>query len=150
MTDRPSIEVHASARSSAPPEAVWQLLADARGWKRWTRFAYSELEREGDPPPDGVGAIRRFGTKRQHSREEVVHFEPPRQLSYTLLAGLPIDGYRADVVLTPEDGGTRIDWTGRCHARRGTGWFWKAFLTTALRDFSRRLARAAATTDPVH
>lgn len=149
MTDRAQIMVHATAVSSAPPETVWRLLADARGWKSWTRFTHSDLEREGDPPPDGVGAIRKFGTKRQQSREEVVHFEPSRQLSYTLLAGLPIDDYRADVVLTPEGSGTRIDWSGRFDARRrGTGWFWKAFLTLALRDFSKRLARAAPT--PVH
>ncbi|HEX5614088.1 MAG TPA: SRPBCC family protein [Acidimicrobiia bacterium] len=144
MSERPKLEVHGSAVSSAPPEAVWALLADARGWTAWTRFTHASLEREGDPPPDGVGAIRCFGTKRQQSREEVVHFEPPRQLSYRLLKGLPIDDYRADVVLTPDGTGTRVDWTGRFHARRpGTGWFWRAFLTLALRDFSKRLARAA-------
>ena len=66
--------------ANAPIETVWELLADARGWSTWARFARSELLAEGIPAPDGVGALRAFGVGRIGSREEVVLFEPPQRL----------------------------------------------------------------------
>lgn len=136
-------------RAAAPPERVWALLADARGWRRWTRFSVSELEREGDPPPDGVGAIRRFGGGRVVSREEVVAFDPPSHLSYVILSGMPVRRYRADVTLEPDGGGTLLTWSARFEPRiAGTGPVLRAFFTLVLRDFARRLARAASSAPP--
>jgi len=104
--------------SSAPVEAVWALLADARGWSRWARFAQSDLAKEGQPVPDGVGALRVFGTGPFKSYEEVVAFDPPHHLAYEIRKGMPIDGYHADVHLEPRDGGTVIRWSSRFdHAR---------------------------------
>ena len=80
-------------------------MSRAELWKTWTAFPSTGLEREGDPAPDGVGAIRRFGFGSMGSREEVVVFEPPTHLGYVLHSGLPISGYRSDVTLTPTDGG---------------------------------------------
>jgi uncharacterized protein YndB with AHSA1/START domain len=136
--------VVASARSSAPVEAVWELLSRAETWRDWTGFTVSELEREGDPAPDGVGAIRRFGFPIFRSREEVVAFEPPDHLGYTVLAGLPLRNYRADVRLTPTpEGGTDISWVSSFDPPwPASGWFWAAFMKLILRDFTRRLARA--------
>src|SRR3954468_10249528 len=134
-------------QAKAPVADVWALLADARGWSRWARFAHSSLEREGTPTPDGVGALRVFGTGPFRSHEEVVLFEPPHHLAYEIRKGIPIDGYRADVYLEPSDDGraTTIRWASSFdHARpRIANGFFRWFLRTFLRDTARCLARAA-------
>jgi uncharacterized protein YndB with AHSA1/START domain len=136
--------ITATRHTPAAVEAVWALLSQARTWKDWTTFSVAELEREGNPAPDGVGAIRRFGYPGYASREEVVAFEPPTHLGYTMLKGLPLRAYRSDVTLTPSgDGGTEISWVSSFDARPVDGWFWAAFLKFLLTDFSRRLAKAA-------
>ena len=133
------------AHSTAPPERVWPLLADARGWSSWARFTHSELEREGSPEPDGIGALRAFGSGPVRSREEVVAFDEPLHLAYELRRGMPIKGYRADVTLEPDGDGTRITWSS--HFERatvpGTGAFYRWFLRTFIADTAKRLARAA-------
>ena len=131
--------------SRASVDEVWALLADARGWSRWARFARSDLTREGDPAPDGVGALRVFGTGPFKSHEEVLVFEPPHHLAYAIRKGMPIVGYRADVYLEADGGGTTIRWESSFdHARpRFTNGFYRWFLRTFLRDTARRLARAA-------
>ena len=134
--------VVATRHSAEPIDAVWARLADARRWREWTAFSVSELEREGEPAPDGVGAIRLFGFRAFTSREEVVAFEPPSHLGYVLLKGLPLRGYRSDVALTAVPGGTDIEWRSTFEsAWPGTGWFWRGFLALVLRDCARRLAQ---------
>jgi uncharacterized protein YndB with AHSA1/START domain len=134
-----------TGRSDASRETVFALLEDATRWKEWGRFPMTRYEREGDPPPHGVGAIRRFGTRFYSSREEVVAHEPPYHLAYVLLSGLPVRDYRADVNLTIDGDGTRITWSATFAPRfPGTGWILTPVLRLILRDFTRRLARHAA------
>ena len=134
-------------RSHAPIEAVWPLLAHADRWREWASFTKSELEREGTPDRDGIGAIRRFGFPIFTSREEVVAFDPPTHLGYILHSGLPISGYRSDVTLTPYGSGTEIEWRSSFDGRAADGWFWQGFMKLVLTDFTRRLARAAERQD---
>lgn len=131
--------------SAAIPERVWALLADARGWSRWSRITAATLEREGTPVPDGVGALRVFGSGPFKSREEVVAFDAPRHLAYELRKGMPVEGYRADVTLTTDGDGTLITWSSSFRratipgAGRPIAWFFRRFVA----DTARRLARAA-------
>jgi uncharacterized protein YndB with AHSA1/START domain len=132
------------ARSPAPVEAVWRRLADVRTWCEWNAFGTSELEREGTPEPDGVGAIRRLGQGPVISREQILEFDPPRHLAYTILSGVPVRDYRADVELTADGDGTLIAWRARFEPKLpGTGPLLRLFLRAALRDTARRLARVA-------
>jgi uncharacterized protein YndB with AHSA1/START domain len=136
--------VDAVVRSSASSEAVWALLADARGWCRWAPFRTSILEREGSPVPDGVGALRRFGSGPVVSREVVVVFDPPRRLVYELRSGLPLRDYRAEVTLTPDRSGTQIAWRSHFRPRiPATGWLFRMFLQRFITDVATRLARRA-------
>ena len=130
----------------APIETTWAILADARSYSTWALMSVSRLEREGVPSPDGVGAIRNFGSGPMLSREEVVEFEPPHHLAYVLLAGLPISGYRADVRLTElGPNSCRISWVGEFDARPIVGAVMQRFLRFVLGDFVRRLRRYAPT-----
>jgi uncharacterized protein YndB with AHSA1/START domain len=148
MTESTSAGVRRVAvdrHSPAPVSAVWPLLADAATWRDWGPFVVSRYEREGEPPPDGVGAIRRLGVPGFTSREKVVVFEPPHHLAYVLLAGLPVRDYRADVTLTPAPGGgTDIAWRSTFRtARAATGWFWQLVIERSLASMATRLAKAA-------
>ncbi len=133
-----------TAESAAPPERVFQVLADTQQWARWAPFDESGLERKGDPAPNGLGAVRRFRRGRIRTREEVVAYEPPRHFAYTLLSGLPIHGYRADVTLERRGCGTVITWASSFDpAVPGTGWLLRRILRNFVAQVAVRLARRA-------
>jgi uncharacterized protein YndB with AHSA1/START domain len=136
-----------SGRSDAPPDKVFELLADGAGWSRWAgpMIVKSWWEREGSPAPGGVGAIRALGLGKVGSREEIVAYDPPTHLAYTILSGLPVRDYRADVRLSPEGTGTRIEWSGTFTPKvPGTAGALRLFLRSTIGSFVRRLARHAA------
>ena len=132
--------------SAATPEKVFAVLADGAGWSRWAgpMIVKSWWEREGTPAPGGVGAIRALGMKRVGSREEILVYDPPRHHAYTILSGLPVSSYRADVRLTPDNGGTRIEWSGTFTPKLpGTGAALELFLRSTIGSFVRRLSKYA-------
>jgi uncharacterized protein YndB with AHSA1/START domain len=139
----------ASARSGAPPDRVFDLLADATTWSQWLHplVTVANWEVEGTPPPGGVGAIRRVGRPPLFAREQIVASDPPHQLSYTILSGQPVRNYLADVSLTPDGPGTRITWRGTFEpVIPGTGPALAVMYHRLLAWFARRLA-AYATAD---
>ncbi len=132
------------SHSAAPLEVVWPLVAEGRRWKEWSFLDRTELERTGVPEPDGVGAVRRFTRFGMGSREEVVAWDPPHHLAYTILSGFPVRNYRADVRLEPEDGGTAISWSvGFDDRLPGAGSVVAAVLHRVVRGFATGLARYA-------
>ena len=132
------------ARSSASVDVIWPLIAEAKRWKEWTFLDRSELERTGAPDPDGVGALRRFTRLGVGSREEVVAWEPPRHLGYTIVSGMPVRSYRADVVLEPDGTGTAVSWSVAFAERYpGTGPVLALFLRSTITRFANGLVRYA-------
>lgn len=102
-------------RIAAPPEVVFGVLTDHRRYAEITPLLKSELEREGEPEPDGVGAIRRLSALGPPLREEVLAYEPPRRFSYKLLSGLPVRDHVGTVDLSPAAGGTKMVYAVRTH-----------------------------------
>ena len=139
----PARTIVASARSTASPETIVAVVSDARRWRDWTFVRRSTLEREGDPPPDGVGAMRKLGVPPFLSREEVTAYEPPRRYSYVLRSGLPVRSYRADVTVEPDGDGSVVTWRGEVEPLPATGRVMGWYLTRLLRGFARRAARHA-------
>ena len=135
-----------SARSAAPPEKVFALLADGAGWSKWAgpMIVRSWWEREGSPEPGGVGAIRRLGLGVLSSREEIVEYDAPRHLAYVWLTKFPVRDYRADVRLEPDGPGTRITWGGSfTPAFPGGATVMRRFFLRTVGGFVQRLAREA-------
>jgi uncharacterized protein YndB with AHSA1/START domain len=95
---------------AAPPETVFEVLTDHRGYSEITMLRRAELEREGEPAPNGVGALRVLGAApgAPPMREEVIAYERPTRFSYTLLSGLPLRDHVGTVELTPLASGTRV------------------------------------------
>lgn len=93
---------------AAPPQTVFDVLTDHRRYAEITPLLRSALEREGEPAPNGVGAIRVLGAAGPPLREEVIAYQPPARFSYKLLSGLPVRDHVGTVELSPADGGTRM------------------------------------------
>jgi hypothetical protein len=145
-------EIEARAHSAAGREAVWRVVADAPGWSRWGAWQKAELEREGDPPPAGLGAVKALTRRPVVSREEVTVFEPPARFGYRLLSGLPLRGYEAEITLADAPGGgTDITWRSQFEPKiPGTGGLFRRSLGRFIQDAAERLAREAEQQTPAH
>lgn len=95
-------------RVAAPPETVFEVLTDHRGYAEITPLRSAELEREGDPAPNGVGAIRVLRSVGPPLREEVLAYEPAHRFSYALLSGAPVREHVGTVELTSQNGDTEV------------------------------------------
>lgn len=95
---------------AAPPETVFEVLTDHRGYAKIMPIRKVELEREGEPAPDGVGAIRALHTVGPPIREEIITYEEPRRLAYRMLSGAPLKDHVGTVEVVPEGTGTRLQW----------------------------------------
>lgn len=93
---------------AAPPEVVFDVLTDHRRYAEITPLRKAELEREGEPAPNGVGAIRVLTVAGPPMREEVLAYERPNRFAYKILSGLPVRDHVGTVELQPSGGGTEV------------------------------------------
>jgi uncharacterized protein YndB with AHSA1/START domain len=100
---------------AAPPETVFAVLTDHRKYSELTPLRKSELEREGEPTPNGLGAIRKLTAVGPPLREEVIAYEPVERFSYKLLSGLPVRDHVGTVELTAGGSGTKMVYAVRTH-----------------------------------
>src|SRR5680860_965263 len=95
---------------AAPPEILFEVIADQRGMPNFTNFRKVELEREGDSPPNGVGAIRVMHAVGPTVREEIIAYEAPRLFAYKLLSGIPVKDHVGTIELEPIGDRTRMSY----------------------------------------
>jgi uncharacterized protein YndB with AHSA1/START domain len=99
-----------NASIDAPIDLVFDVLTDHRGHAKMTALRSSTLEHEGEPAPNGVGAIRVLHLIGPPIRERVTTFDRPRLFAYEMLSGAPIRTHTATVELAPEGGRTALTW----------------------------------------
>jgi len=134
---------------AAPPEVVWDVLTDHRAYADFTAMRASELEREGEPAPNGVGAIRVLRAVGPPLREETIVYEAPERFSYKLLSGAPVRDYVGTVKLAPSGSGTEITYAVRTIPTLPVGGFAvvgvvKQAIKALLRGISAESERRAA------
>lgn len=95
-------------RIAASPQTVFAVLTEHANYAAVTPLRKSALEREGDPPPNGIGAIRVLSAVGPPLREEVIAYEPPSRFAYKLLSGAPVRNHVGTVELHADDAGTRM------------------------------------------
>ena len=100
---------------SAPADVVFEVLTDHAGYAKLTPLRKSELERQGSPDPNGMGAIRKLTAVGPPMREEVIAFERPSRFSYTVLSGLPVRDHVGTVELSEDGGKTKMVYAVRTH-----------------------------------
>jgi uncharacterized protein YndB with AHSA1/START domain len=94
---------------AAPPEVVFDVLTDHRRYTEITPLRKAELEREGEPTPNGLGAIRVLSAvPGPPMREEVIGYERPTRFSYKILSGLPVRDHVGTVELKAAGEGTEL------------------------------------------
>jgi hypothetical protein len=94
---------------AAPPEVVFDVLTDHRRYTEITPLRKAELEREGEPTPNGLGAIRVLSAvPGPPMREEVIGYERPNRFSYKILSGLPVRDHVGTVELKSAGEGTEL------------------------------------------
>ena len=102
------LHVEAEGVAQAAPEAVWELVANANRYQQWGPWNASGYQGRA---ADGAGVIRWMRYGRTTTVEKVLESEPARRLVYTVVKGIPVRNYRAEVTLRPEGEGTRIRWS---------------------------------------
>src|SRR6476469_2209847 len=96
---------------SSSPQKVWDIASDHEGMASWTPLRSVQLEQEGTPERNGVGAIRRLNLVGPPMREQITAFEPTHHLAYRLLSGAPVRDYVGEVNISPSGSGARIAWS---------------------------------------
>ena len=136
-----SYVVHKERLYDAPLDAVWAIISDHCGMHRWLVPGMKvRLEPEGVPAPNGVGAVRIIERAGFKAIEKVVTFEPPHRMSYTVLAGFPIQNHLGEIVLQSQGEQTQISWTVTFEPKYpGTGWFLKAIVNNVIGKGLKRL-----------
>ena len=110
------LQVEAEATAKASPEGVWALVSDATRYPSWGPWSDGHYEQPGEESPRGVGAVQvlrsaqRYMGRHTTTVEKILVFEEDRHLAYTVIRGIPVRNYRADVTLTPSGQGTHIRW----------------------------------------
>jgi len=137
--------INVSAATAAPAHIVYSFLIYGTTWPNWSPIDSFELEREGTPPPEGVGAIRVFRRGRTTGRDEIIELVPERKLAYASRSGVPVRDYVGEITLdaTPK-GGTEIAWHSSFFAKApGSGWILQRALTSFLDKCVHGLADAS-------
>ena len=99
------------ARIPASAEQVFGVLTDHRGLADWSGAREVVLRQDGDPPPNGLGAIRVIRGAGLAIEEEVSAFDPPMRMSYRISAGLPIRDHQGEIRVAPLEGASEVRWT---------------------------------------
>jgi uncharacterized protein YndB with AHSA1/START domain len=97
--------------ADAPAETVFDVLTDYEAYPDFTSLRRAELEREGTPEPNGVGAIRKLFAVGPPLREEIIGYDRPRELRYRLLSGAPVRDHVGTVRLLPYGDGTQVSYS---------------------------------------
>jgi uncharacterized protein YndB with AHSA1/START domain len=98
------LNAEAVAHTDAPPERVWERLADGMHWHEWSP-ATDWMVAEGPLEPGGIVTIKRKRGRQTAYRIEAA--DVPHRLALLLTFG-PVASLRLAWTLEPDGGGTRI------------------------------------------
>ena len=127
------LAVAAESTTTATPETVWALIADATRYPQWGPWSAAGYNGSPEHVPGAVYWLR--SASRAYGRyvttvERVEEIDPGRRLLYTVTGGLPVRAYQGRVVLTPVPEGTRISWSASWDKTLAGRLVWRG-----LRDF---------------
>jgi uncharacterized protein YndB with AHSA1/START domain len=103
--------IHVTRTIPAAPEAVFDRLTDHANYERFRGIHASRLLREGEPAPNGVGALREIKVRPLTFHEEITAYERPTRLDYLIVKlNIPFEHHGGSITLIPEGEGTHVDW----------------------------------------
>jgi uncharacterized protein YndB with AHSA1/START domain len=105
------LTVEAKGSAAVAPETVWALVANSASYAEWGAWdASGDRDLAGKASGD-AGTTRWMRYHNTTTVEQILEVEPGRRLVYTVVSGIPVRNYRAEVTLTPTETGTDIRWT---------------------------------------
>jgi uncharacterized protein YndB with AHSA1/START domain len=103
--------VHVTRTIPAPAEPIFDLLADHARYDRFRGIRGSELLSEGEPPPNGVGAMRGVLIGPLRFDEEIKGYERPTKLDYLIVRiNSPYEHEGGHIRLSEDGGSTTVEW----------------------------------------
>ena len=95
----------------APPEDVFEMLTDHAGYARFRGVRSAELVREGDPDPNGEGAMRRILVGPIRFDEEITGFDRPRRMDYVIREmNVPFEHEGGAISVSAKENGAHVVW----------------------------------------
>jgi len=140
-----------SADIAAPPEKIYALVADPRGWRQWSAWNRRDPQMHitYSGPPSGAGAKWEWSSKSQgDGAMTFTAAEPARRVAYELY--FPDFGTTStgDIRFVPRGQATRVIWTMYGDMGKNPLYHWMALGANGMvgKDFSEGLAglKAAA------
>lgn len=105
------IEFTLTQTTAAPIETVFEALTNHRAIADYVwAVRRSTLDREGDPAPNGVGAVRRIEAVGPAFVEEIIDYQRPTRYAYKMLSGAPVRDHVGTVELREAGSGTEVSW----------------------------------------
>jgi hypothetical protein len=128
---------------AAPVRQVWERYTDHVSWSEWAGMGRVRLDREGVPPPNGVGCVRAIGPAVATAFEEILSFEIPQRMTYRVIrGGIPIKDHLGEVLFEAQGDATLITWRCRFNSRvPGLGPFLRVLVSSLFRRALASLAR---------
>ena len=110
----PNFTVARTAEIAAPPEKVYALVADPRGWKQWSAWNKRDpqMQIEYGGPPAGMGAKWSWKSKSEGAGSmEFVRVEPNKRIEYAL--AFPEFNMKSGgaFAIDAAPSGTKVTWT---------------------------------------
>jgi hypothetical protein len=122
------------------PERAFETLTDPRAMSEWSGTNVRIIA--GPSSPIDRGSVRRIEARGLKIDEEVISCDRPRRFAYVLAGGVPLDHHYGEILVMPNAGGARIEWSIRLGSRiPGLALVVRGLLARELR---RGLARAFA------
>jgi uncharacterized protein YndB with AHSA1/START domain len=108
--------VERSVTIQAPPERVYDQVADFRRWPRWSPWedVDPELRRTYSGAETGTGSVYTWSGNRRagRGRMQIVEATPPSRVRIDLVFEKPFKAHNDTVfTIAPTDSGSRVTWT---------------------------------------
>jgi len=114
MMIAPEFHVSRSVVVDAPPDKVYALVADPRGWKQWSVWNQRDpaMKIDYSGPPSGVGAAWSWQSKSEGGgKMTFTAAEPGQRVGFDLLLLDFGTTSKGELQFAPEGSGTRVTWT---------------------------------------
>jgi uncharacterized protein YndB with AHSA1/START domain len=141
-----------SAVIAAPPEKVYALVADPRGWQLWSPWSRRDplIHVQYSGPTSGAGATWRWQSKSQgDGAMTFTAAEPGRRVAYELYFGDVETTSTGELRFEPQEAVTRVTWTMNGDTGKNPFSHWMALAAGGMvgKDFSEGLAGLRATAE---
>lgn len=140
-----TVEFTLTRTTTAPIETVFDALTNHRAIADYVwAVRRSTLDREGNPAPNGVGAVRRIEAVGPAIVEEIIDYQRPARYAYKMLSGAPVRDHVGTVELREEGTGTVVSWHLRSTPKiSGIDWLLLPVLKRVIGELLKGAVKAA-------